>query len=313
MTQYISATDYKELGERLITGLAWEVPSTKLRGDWLVSSEWTVEQRVSMPKTGLLRRFCNLSSSQNDAIHRFAKRYGPLRLCEQHRLPQGHPQLERCDARRVSGDMSTAESVDDWRRWARRFVGTLGMAGAIHGRRRIAAVDVRDALDGLSNWEGTAGRLSPPHVIAGVLIEPNGTETPEPLPDWQPPSVNEQFLHLARWLNFLMAISGVGRRVEKVARRHQLALLDGFSPACPLFGTLVLELVATCSDVRTVARCVHCGTAFTPAARTQRYCPKCRDPKVRWRRAQQRRRAALRAKGRTARGTPYKKKGQRKR
>ena len=312
MTRYINREDYEELGDRLITGLAWDVTPTKLQGQWTVSRAEKIERR-SGPRAGLLKRFCKLAASKNDAVGKFAHRYGPLHLCEQHGFPQRHPTLEPCDVRRTPGSTSTSESVEHWRRWASRFAGTVGMAGSLRHQEPIAPQDVHDAFDGLSDWTATGTRLAPPRLVPGVLIDPDGRETPVPAPQWDPPGIGEQLLHLTRWLNFLIAISGVGRRVEKVAGRPQLALLDGFNPECPLFGVLVLELVATCSGVGTVARCRHCGTAFTPTRRTQRYCQKCRKPQVRWRRAQQRRRAGLRARGRTARGTLYKKKGTQKR
>jgi hypothetical protein len=70
----------------------WNVPtevSLNETADLLCWSSTRTQQGVR-PKRGLLREFLKVHERDNRAILRFAEKWGPLWLCEQHQLPRMH-------------------------------------------------------------------------------------------------------------------------------------------------------------------------------------------------------------------------------
>src|SRR4051812_45407112 len=58
MTHFVDREDYDQRTERLITGIAWEVPVVDLRDDRWVIGRWTGRSHLAVvPRGGLLGRF----------------------------------------------------------------------------------------------------------------------------------------------------------------------------------------------------------------------------------------------------------------
>ena len=306
MTQFADRKDYRESSQRLITGLAWSVPSVELRDNkWLVcGGNQATERLAKVPAGGLLRRFCRLAKARPQEITKFAQDYGLLRLCQQHSLPQWH--APDCNARTYDKKLhEPCDDIEDWRRWAKRFVGTTEMAGAILKGEAPRSQDVDDALGDLGpHWDSVANFFRRPAWLDFPMsdIGPDGNEVRTRLPwELQPPKV--QIFALIQWVNALLAMAHVGSRLVQPLRQHRLAIVDGFSEGTPLFGALVIEVAAVCARVRAIARCQHCRDSFIPTRTSAVYCRKCGRQKIRWRLAQRARRARFKKEGLTARGT----------
>jgi hypothetical protein len=312
MTHFAEREDYREQSERLITGIAWDVGDIELReGNWLMSSWRQPQRRAMVPRGGLLHRFCSLEHGTTGQIERFARRFGLLRLCAKHNLPNRHE--PDCEPRIFEGKSGGyGEHIDQWRRWARRFLGTIEIAKAIQNHRPLSAQDVDDAFEELpGRWEVQVADLlrKPKWWDAPIWdVTSDGQEIRSPQQEWEPQSPEVQLFKLSEWLNSLLVTANVRPQVVQPTGRESLAIVDGPHPVAPLFGVLTLELAAACANIRTLARCRNpgCRRGFAPERISSAYCPKCRHSRVRWNLAQQNRRATLRAKGLSARSRPFK-------
>jgi hypothetical protein len=308
MTHFIETVDYQEFPERIVTGVSWSVPTVELReGRWLAEVKRQSTRRASVPRGGLLRRFCELR--KDGEIKRFAQTYGLLYLCADHHLPQFHD--GSCAARYVDEErLQRGDALDDWRLWVRRFEGTTRVTRAILTRQQPRPEDVDamfEGVDSRSRFSFAADMLRRPKASLFSLseLEPSGARE-LPRRTWTPQDFDTQLGYVVEWLNSLLQAAHVRRAVVQPAGRHALAVVDGNSPTAPLFGALVLDLAAACARVNTLARCENCGRGFKAARVTSSYCPKCAHPQIRWKLAQRRRREQNRAKGLTARGNRLK-------
>jgi hypothetical protein len=165
--------------------------------------------------------------------------------------------------------------------------------------------DVDAAFVGFgSRFDDVADRLRRPKWMDIKAVErlPDGSERELPPRKWEPQDFVTQLGYVVDWLNSLLEAAHVRRGVVQPAGRHALAVVDGYSLSAPLFGVLVLELAAYCAKVNTLARCQNCGRGFKATRVSAAYCPRCRDPRIRWKLAQQRKREVYRSQGLSARG-----------
>jgi hypothetical protein len=198
------------------------------------------------------------------------------------------------------------EGIADWRRWSRRFLGTVGLAQHIAAGQRVRPDDAEDVFAEIPEWRDTLDLLRrPPRPSVEMFIRnsPDGDYQPYEPPAWEPPTPLVQVHAIQSWLNTLMVSAGVRRRVQRDPKRLSLELVDGVNPACPLFSALVLELAMVCTGVQSQARCRACRKAFQPRTQLEKYCAACRRSGARLRLAQQKLRDTRRARGLTARGT----------
>jgi hypothetical protein len=308
MTHFSEPADYRDIHERIITSVAWRVPLIELRNErWLVEAGKTAVRRAGVPRGGLLRAFCRLQDAKPSRIAAFAQKYGLLYLCLDHHLPQWHSGYD-CRARVLDTTRyERCDDLEDWRAWARRFLSLIELTRSILNKRPPLTEDVEAVFSGFgSRGDDIADQLRRPKWadIARHEILNDGTlRQLDPL-KWEPQDYDVQLDYVVEWLNSLLAASNVRRGIVQPASRHALAMVDGLSATAPLFGALVNELGAACANLRTVARCHHCGRGFTPTRVSAAYCSKCRDPRVRWKRAQQRQRELKRARGLSSRGRP---------
>jgi hypothetical protein len=292
----------------MLTDTEWQVaPVDRTPLGQLVSRLGAKTQPVRPPKGGLLPAFLRLADESDDAIAAFATKYGLLLLCPTHGLPRGH--VAECPEPRTvnTPTMGYADLIADWRMWASRFRGTVGLAQSVLRNEQVSSRDVDEALGGLPDWSNVAASLRPPlHDHERFQMQErsgSGEWQPYRPPPWTKPTRLEQAFQVQRWMNYLLAAARVGRRIARDPKTHRFSLVDGINPACPLFSVLTMELAGACTGLTSQARCANCSAVFRPRTSAERYCPRCRKDGARLKLAQQKLRAARRAKGLTARGT----------
>jgi hypothetical protein len=330
--------DYPDQDEHLITQKAWRVRPVRLSSDGIeLLTDWreTEKRRASIPIGGLFEPFCQLgregvpAPQRRREIYGFARRFGLLGLCDKHRIPAAGCPDPLCQPRQwmdEHGGFGTKDAVRDWILWARRFNATEAMARAITRGKPPGAPHVEAAFAGLEAWYQRMDLLRDPDQISGVTtwhVRADGTEEAlrvrpsrvfMTLPDgteqeirtqWRRQGHDVEAFQLRDWLNYLLRVASVNRRVVP-AGRQLLAITDAYHDSCPLFGALVVELIGRCAGVATQARCANpgCQRGFRPTHQNQRYCTRCRRSKIPLKLAQQYRRNRLRQEGKSARGRP---------
>lgn len=262
----------------------WQVKAVRLeKGGKRLIEPWEANPGREMhpPRGGLLYEFIALRDATGREIHRFAKRYGLLGVCGTHGLPCGHAGGQCSEPKIVdfSGGPAFTEDLRHWRRWALRFTGTVGLAQSVDRGTLVTADDVEAALGGVEAVATIAARLR-----SGLPLV-------------------TQAHQLALWLNYLMWIADCRRQVVLRNRGRMLQIGDGINPAAPLISALTVELSGVCcARGGTLALCKGCTRPFRPRTRGVFYCRGCQTRRVTLN--QQRRRARLRAEGKSARGRP---------
>lgn len=314
--------------EILLTALTWPVLPVHLSEDGVfLRVSLHDEDRLrhaKVPSSGLLLEFCRLArdgiseAQRRGEIHRFARRYGLLLLCQRHRQPAAGCRIDGgCDFQRwgagTRGAMGVMDSVEDWALWARRFDGTQKIAAPIMQHRPLRSVDVENAFAEIDNrrWQNTPDMLRRPSPSGVTQLQPDGSYRPIPTHRtahgrWKRQSREVEVFQLQEWLNYLLQVSAVSRRVVPGRGHQMLAIADAFHTDCPLFGALVTELVGQCTGVASQSVCLNgaCGKGFRPRHQNQRYCSQCRRLRVPQQLATKRRRDSLRAKGLSSRSRP---------
>jgi hypothetical protein len=294
------------------------------------------KRRARVPASRLLGAFCNLgrmavsTKQRRGEIHRFARQFGLLGLCEKHRVPaagcrHGCPLWQWKDQEGI--ECGAVDALRDWVLWARRFEGTVRLARTINKAQQPRPADVEEAFLEVEGWQARRDLFrDPTHDLQARYIHDDGSEemraplrfhlsrlladgTTQPLSrrHWERQGPAIEAFNLRRWLNELLELAAVQRRVVAGRGPNQLlAITDAFADSCPLFGTLVVELIGACTGVASQARCANlsCQRGFRPTHQNQRYCARCRKAGVPLKLAQQNRRNRLRAEGKSARGRP---------
>lgn len=199
-----------------------------------------------------------------------------------------------------------------------RFEGTARIARAITRRQLPRAADVKEAFLEMDGWHSRISLLRDPNHPAGSVVRyaladgaeesrrrqssqlSSTTDAPLGLPGspllaaqtvppkkWTRRSHTVEAAQLRAWLNQLLALAAVRRRVVADTGHHLLAVADAYAAPSPLFGALVIELVGECTGVASQARCYGCQRGFRPTNQNQRYCPACRKTGVPQKLAQQ--------------------------
>jgi hypothetical protein len=261
----------------------------EIEGDKLVWSD----ARRNVPKTvepspNLFEAFLTLADAPAETIRYYAQRWGVLGICK-HDLPRCHEggtlaalacplKEERSTSKSVSG----AESLDAWRRYAKKGRSIVDFAARLHLNKTVKEEKL---------WWGAMGMFSP-----------------SCLSDWQ-----AQTALVAASVNGWLATGGVrptlvweksGTSVVLGSPRYPLLKPDGgtFSLASLVHGTtlfpvLAVQLMMTVSRSAGLAICSNCGAAYCPKRRPnpsrRRYCEDC-GRNAAWRDAQQTRRAKKR-------------------
>jgi len=276
----------------------WTAPeSVKLDGSTLRYDLATSRTVLPGPAADLLSRFVALAEGDGDAIRDVAQGWGPL-------APDQEP---------LSVE---TESVDEWRRWARRVNAVLGFAGALH-KGKIPDADDRRVLmewdekpswpvnknspeyrDAIRDWRSNvelglvdADREWLADVQAGQVaawIADSRTGHPD-VPSWAVPSWADS-RNLAYFVNGLLAR---GRVVPEVQwfERGRLSDAPSFSLRTrSLFGAVALTVASRTANASVPSLCADCGVRFVSPGR-RGYCDECATPQAKSRRSSRRHRA----------------------
>ncbi|HUG00891.1 MAG TPA: hypothetical protein VML95_03450 [Longimicrobiales bacterium] len=250
-----------------------------LEGETVVGwRSWDPDAPMETPRekaksTGVLRAFCALAEADAKAFLRFAKRYGPLELCEEHELPVGHSPYaaslhtpgaaEPCFAPRAQASPDEPHwrfvPVEVWRRYARDVQGALSLAAAHHNGR----IGPRDDWNQLLRW-----------------LEIDVT------PKWLGDLADERFF-LAFIVDRWVDLSGLRPTLSWTDKRPEIGLGSG-----ELFGAVLRELIFAIGRVHGLKVCAGCGEPFIAQYR-RKWCARC-GKKAADRAAQRRRRAKIR-------------------
>ena len=253
---------YASQEEALLTDLAWPVHPVRLSSDrehleMVLRTNWKDEptRRRRVPDEGLLQMFCELArnglskNQRRQQVLQFAKRYGLLGLCKQHRHPVASCIEPGCGLWRWEHghgkDMGLREAIEDWTLWARRFRGTMAIARLIRRYRPLNPGDVEDTFARLDHARCQMMRdvLREPPPSKVTKLQDDGSYCPVEQREWERQPHDVEVGYLQEWLNYLLSIAAVNRRVVSGKGHQLLAIADAYHERCPLFGALVYYFV----------------------------------------------------------------------
>ena len=244
-------------------------------------------ERVRLPLAKVLTDFTGLAQADDLRVLKFARRWGPLNLCE-HGFPRCHRpfywptrpsvNVHACpyDERPVSvkrGDFHRCEvqgaeegcpwePVEAWRTWARRAQATLQAAAHLHQRTLPDTATWRIACD-----------------AEGMPTGPGW---------WAPPRrLGDGWALMDYMLGFWLEGAEVRPMLE---RRNGKPTITWGSSHAPLFGTIAVQLLMLVTQTAGLAQCSGCGNSYIPRRQPREqqrsYCADCRARKVPQRDAQ---------------------------
>ena len=260
----------------------------KLTGDRLLWSDRSVKWVA--PPADLLLKFVGLSRGELTGadVLVFAKQWGPLRLC-QHGVPPAHsgpPSLRTlfpgggtvpgCHPRSGGRSGWSADRLEDWQRWSRRFAAFLNIAARVQTPDDGTAEDTARAEE---DWASLRAVKSEHHWWP-----------PGSAPTRGPAEAGPLIFHI----NWLMSLCALHPLLDVNPMRVVLAE-SPFRATAPLFAVLTTQLLPAVAGARGFAFCSACGEIYLPPRRTSasrgNYCDRCRN-RGRWRDAKRRERSA---------------------
>lgn len=222
-------------------------------------------ESVRVPNT-LLNSFISLGKADTKKIYMFAKKWGPLGLC-QHGLPRTHSwgttfqygRNER-NQRNTCQSLNT-EPIDSWRRWSEKFRAVLNVTANVYAGRHGKIGDWRLIFEDTGWWneehylgwgeEGEDESL----IYDGYWV--SEVTTPERM--WLMDIVNN-YLDMGRVGPRILLI---GNNYEDIPTRVFFA--GEFSSS--LFGVLAFQLMIAVSGTNVPAICSACGMTYFPKRR----------------------------------------------
>ena len=221
--------------------------------------EWPwLSQRFPEPE--MLEGFLGLAQGSETDIHKFARKWGVLGLC-QHGLRAGivrHPECDSCQdeffgqpGKYLSGKFILKERIFDWRRLSNHFGNILSVAIELHQGELAENEDLEKLVDLL----------------------------PEAEKKWR----NRGEIVRSRTAQQSLVQSSI----ELLSLQSDLQILFSWNPyANPslniggsLFGALVLQLMLVISKIDNLTLCSACGIPFlpkrSPNPNRRRYCSQC--------------------------------------
>lgn len=217
------------------------------------------------PKSArLLYEFAGLTDA---TVLRFAERWGPLGLCEQHRLPVLHKRTGVC-LPRVCGD-ELAESIAPWRRLVAVVKAILSI------RTALARGSAGNPRDWRTLWRG---ELETPNNVysayGGLALALNALLDRVNVR----PFISFDETRLAIWFGTSELIHVFQIRGNPRYRRYR----DWFTDSGMLLATISIQLALAACAGAGLSACDACGSLYQPAkgprAGERHYCPKCGKP-----------------------------------
>jgi hypothetical protein len=216
-------------------------------------------QRKS-PTPRILDGFLRLADATDEQITKFAKRWGPLYLCE-HGLPASHnPEYDehtffptpRCEPEDFTG-RAGSESLDAWRVLSRKANAIVHLAQALGAAKRGASKDWQTLIPSLrddASYEPPA-----PALLLALLAN--------------------------RWVRDAQIHLLVKIRQGVPVLRYGSDDIFGYGA---LFGALGIQLLLRITGPQAEVPCSACGAPYKPsrrpAASKANYCPKCGHPEA---------------------------------
>ena len=231
-------------------------------------------ERVRLPLAKVLTDFTGLAQADDLRVLKFARRWGPLKLCE-HGVPHCHPPFywPTASIAPPPGDFHQCyvqgtwegcpwEPVEAWRTWARRAQATLQAAAHLHQR----------TLPDTATWR----------IVCDTEGMPTGPGW------WAPPRrLRDGWALLDEMLGFWLKGADVRPMLERPKGKPTITW--GSSHA-PLFGTIAVQLLLLVTQTAGLAQCSGCGNSYIPRRKPRdqqrSYCADCRVRKVPQRDAQ---------------------------
>jgi len=214
---------------------------------------------------GLLDAFVSLAKASDEKILSYANRWGPLALCEKHKLPLTHPPVNGIDYcgklharsityRDLNGNRATgkapSEPLESWRNYAAGAKALLNLAASLH----------LGEPGQLEDWR-TLGETEQPTGITTKVRREN-----------------------ARWI--------FSQTVQTWLRNAGIRVVYQWLGETPeltiggqwLFGALSLQLAMAVGQSGGLATCTACSIFYTPSRRPRsgqrHYCASCREQKI---------------------------------
>jgi len=221
---------------------------------------------------GLLDDFLKLRNADELAIAEFVRKWGPLRLCDVHWLPEGHWPIvegkcsERTQSERADGDgtVTYSERTEAYRLYSVVAFQLLWVEYILRTGIHLASEDWPD----LSRW--------PNFSLPGWKESPSADELRKLFPGRVSPRGR-----LATWLDGWLWVGDVRPFVfaHPPARASESGAFEiEFAGTSRVFGALGLQLVAALTGSTGLMICAECGQPFfarkQPANRN-RYCDRC--------------------------------------
>lgn len=262
--------------------------SLRLVSESLVFST-TIKEYVSPEAPGLLTDFVALAEGNASSALKYARHFGPLGLCARHALPLFHTAGAMCWPRRVNDGF--AESIEGWRRYARRVSSILSIAATLKrgelergpAWRPLLPVLGITSVDALNDdHEGSPDEVAHVHaqLLAVAINRLLDEARPQPVvsvrPDG-PPRLQITFQGGPRWEDqirtFTSQATGPTPEGLKGGDLHWLA------PAGNLAASIALETAIAAAGHSGLARCDDCGCLYRPTRALPliklHFCPKC--------------------------------------
>ncbi len=274
-TEFSNKADSWELLEGDFRPTPLEVPEVRLDGRVLRYDRWLVKVKANVE--GALEDFLKLEKASDDEIARFAKKWGPLRLCEVHGLfashgavvPPAYSELDEgwtmfCPPNGGS-DKKQFESLRHLKSYVAFAAGLIRIAKKLHHGDPLSSEDWRAVVSNhplISIEEKQSAQDFEREVANRVKIR---------LRMKQPWEI------VARDINTWLLLAGA--RPQCTARKGGIDLGLSGDPSTKLAGELGIQLMKAISRVEGLALCAECGVPFIPRRRPvpgeDRYCKNC--------------------------------------
>jgi hypothetical protein len=302
-----------QLSQPLLVGSRWPIPAEC----WLESDgqhpnpvlRWSLEPRELAPEpdnaTRLLLNFQKLTDASPEDVRRFARKYGPLHLCDPHQLPKTHLPLryfkyystETQETHRPTRGLraiGAGETISAWRTVAEAADALIRLALVAHGQLS----ERNQTWEGL-NWllpEPATGWRFDDRSLRTTTLSGGNTQYPgnasvthdHATPSGKGISINGKneagetmAAGICQWLRIADISYDIQwnhgdstTATDSRAPHPQLAI-----HADTLFGALGQQLALFSTRSRGYEFCSNCGDPFTPKARRTRtgnnaYCDK---------------------------------------
>jgi len=216
--------------------------------------------RSVKPQARMLPQFLALGETTipDEKIVAFARKWGVLYLCKEHRMPASHKPF--CEP-------SQSERLSEWRFLARQMKAALEIA---------VRLDRDEQLGRREDWQILKGEVEEDEFY-------HGRDLPHWKAGWRDTSENLlkafsfEKSDVGRKIDGWLAIGGVRPRAGW--HGDQLLITLEGSPCGKLMGALAIQLMQEIGRC-TFLFCRNCKKTFAPKTRQARYCPACQKAGV---------------------------------